>query len=149
MWSRENTTHSILCLHTHPHLTRVGCDLCKRLEEVLGAGARGSVCKMLTQHVWVALFPMVVIKTKSSGWRDASMVKSGCPSGRPPLWLPASTRWLTTIYPVPGDLILSSGFCGHGHQAHTLCMEMHAGKNPYTFEINFKSSLKRKPTTDQ
>lgn len=66
-------------------------------------------------------------------WRNGLVVKStGYSSGDFGLllWFAASTQWLTTVTPVTGDLMSSSGL--HGWQAHTRCAKIHASSHVHT-----------------
>lgn len=63
-------------------------------------------------------------------WRNDLVVKSTCCyCRRPGIKFLASTWWLTT--PIPGDLMLFPGFCGHC--IHTWYIDVNKGKNPYVF----------------
>jgi hypothetical protein len=44
---------------------------------------------------------------------------------------PSTTGWLTSVILAPGKPISSSSL--HGHQAHTWCTDIHAGKIPTHF----------------
>lgn len=64
-------------------------------------------------------------KRKERDWRDGSVVRALTALAEDPVQFPAPMwQFITSVTPVPGDLMLSRVL--PGHQAHMWCIDIHS-----------------------